>query len=83
MSEPDFLYIRSAGIISAHLNNQIAGYTPEFFRISDFQCQLVLVILHQFIRTCRMSSQQLCTFGVQLDFLVCTDINTSPFFRIF
>ena len=60
-----------------YLNNQVSGYAPEFGRISNFQSQLTFVIFHQFIRTCRMSSQQLSTFGVQLDFFCCTDIDLS------
>lgn len=40
-----------------YLNNQVSGYTPEFSRISNLQCQLAFVIFNQFIRTGRMSSQ--------------------------
>ena len=40
-----------------YLNNQVSGYTPEFSRISNLQCQLAFVIFYQFIRTGRMSSQ--------------------------
>ena len=53
-----------------YLNNQVSGYTPEFSRIRNLQSQLTFVIFHQFVRTGRMSSQQLSTFRVQLDFFL-------------
>ena len=57
------------------LNYQILGNTPEFFRISNLQCQLILIIFFQGIRTGRMGSQNIGIFGIQFDFFGSTNIN--------
>ena len=60
-----------------YLDDQVFGYTPEFSRISNFQCQLTFIVFYQFVLTCRVSSQQFGTLRVQLNFFSCTDIDLS------
>ena len=60
-----------------YLDNQIARYTPEFFRIGNLQRQLSFIIFNQFIRPARMIGQQFRTLGIELDFLVYTNIDFS------
>lgn len=60
-----------------YLDNQVSGYVPEIFRIRNLQNELIFIIFLQSIRTCRMSSQDICTLGIQLNFFRCTNINLS------
>lgn len=48
-----------------YLDNQVSGYVPEIFRIRNLQNELIFIIFLQSIRTCRMSSQDICTLGIQ------------------
>lgn len=60
-----------------YLDNQVSGYAPEIFRIRNLQNELIFIIFLQSIRTCRMSGQDICTLGIQLNFFRCTNINLS------